>query len=201
MILCQEFVDTSAIKSQKWALLKVISLGAFWSESVKQFPFSVCKRNDGKLSEIKFDKNSNNYFNDSLMWLYSSCFSAEEDDQAIMYADVRFTQQYGRQVGQRVEIEVEAEYARVNSSKWPWHTPRFIKSRDVNQLNQCFYTDCTTEGPSREEVMSRYPKMRSFIQCNFPSHKSSKLIKSCLSNFHCFPNYTTTYVYPVLGYR
>lgn len=51
------------------------------------------------------------------MLLYSSCFSAEEDDQAIMYADVRFMQQHGGQVAQRVEIEVEAEYARVNSSK------------------------------------------------------------------------------------
>ncbi|XP_025767839.1 uncharacterized protein si:zfos-741a10.3 [Oreochromis niloticus] len=41
----------------------------------------------------------------------------EEDDQAITYADVRFTQQQGRQVAQTEEIEVEAEYAHVNSSK------------------------------------------------------------------------------------
>ncbi|XP_035765332.1 T-cell surface antigen CD2-like [Neolamprologus brichardi] len=56
----------------------------------------------------------NNVSNVSKEERISTC---EEDDQAIMYADVRFTQQHGRQVAQRVEIEVEAEYAHVNSSK------------------------------------------------------------------------------------
>lgn len=58
------------------------------------------------------------------MLLYSSCFSAEEDDQAITYADVRFTQHQGRQVAQTEELEVEAEYAHV------------ILQSDLGTLNQ-----------------------------------------------------------------
>lgn len=66
---------------------------------------------------IKTGQNSmfhkNYYPNDSLM-LILSCFYAEEDDQEVMYADVRIRQQQEKQVKGREE---EVEYGQVKLSQ------------------------------------------------------------------------------------
>lgn len=113
---------------------------------------------------IKTGQNSmfhkNYYPNESLM-LILSCFYAEEDDQEVMYADVRIRQQQEKQVKGREE---EVEYGQVKLSQWPYQTEptwwlyrkivcvaKSLKSGDLDGL--CIYTDCTTKCPQREEVM------------------------------------------------
>lgn len=132
---------------------------------------------------------------DLYILIWSSLYSVNgEDGQQIMHADVRVKKRKEqKKMENRAEVEAEVEYGQtlVKSSRRSWHTEEtgddclYVSMHPIRWLKwSAFLTDYTTEGPQREEVMSRYRKV--FYIMRFPIRQIIKAHKYWISYISLF---------------